>query len=129
MKYNFDGSVDRIYVYGANPSFILSLKLMLGEREDYEKVIEHHRSTSSKLWQDPQKYMTVVVAVNFAKEHKDMIAHCKMLFSKNLIAIDNRFDKLIISLRTAVDNEGVLDKEATSHNDVFDAFPAGYEVL
>jgi hypothetical protein len=104
MKYNFDGSVDRIYVYGANPSFILSLKLMLGEREDYEKVIEHHRSTSSKLWQDPQKYMTVVVAVNFAKEHKDMIAYCRNLMSNGLIQIHptkEKFDKLITSLRTA----------------------------
>jgi hypothetical protein len=34
----------------------------------------------------------------------------------------DRFDKLITSLRTAVDNDGVLDKEATSYNDIFDAF-------
>jgi hypothetical protein len=26
------------------------------------------------------------------------------------------------SIRTAVDNDGVLDKEATSYNDIFDAF-------
>ena len=39
------------------------------------------------------------------------------------IAINpDRFDKLITSLRTAVDNEGVLDKEAISYNDIFDAF-------
>ena len=31
-------------------------------------------------------------------------------------------DKLITALRTAVDNDGVLDKEATSYNDIFDAF-------
>ena len=32
-------------------------------------------------------------------------------------------DKLIItSLRTAMDNEGLLDKEVTSHNDLFDSF-------
>jgi hypothetical protein len=123
MKYNFDGSVDRIYVDGANPSFIRSLKLMLGEREDYEKVIEHYRSTYKLLWQDPQQYMTVV-PVNFAKEHKDMIAHCRNLMSNELVTIHpkERFDKLITSLRTAVDNEGVLDKEATSYNDIFDAF-------
>ena len=34
----------------------------------------------------------------------------------------HKFDKLITSLRTAVDNDGVLDKEATSYNDIFDAF-------
>ncbi|MFL6434834.1 MAG: hypothetical protein ACJ71O_13995 [Nitrososphaeraceae archaeon] len=39
------------------------------------------------------------------------------------IAINpNRFDNLIIALRTAVDNDGTLDKEATSYNDIFDAF-------
>ena len=39
------------------------------------------------------------------------------------IAINpDRFDKLITSLRTAVDNDGTLDKEATSYNDIFDAF-------
>ena len=39
------------------------------------------------------------------------------------IAINpDRFDKLITSLRTAVDNDRVLDKEATSYNDIFYAF-------
>jgi hypothetical protein len=36
------------------------------------------------------------------------------------IAINpDRFDKLITALRTAVDNDGTLDKEAASHNDIF----------
>jgi hypothetical protein len=34
----------------------------------------------------------------------------------------DRFDKLITSLRTAVDNEGTLDKESTSYKDIFDVF-------
>jgi len=39
------------------------------------------------------------------------------------VAINPIFDKLIISLRTAVEKgEGMLDKEATSYDDVFDAF-------
>jgi hypothetical protein len=40
------------------------------------------------------------------------------------IAINpDKFDKLIITaLRTAVDNDGILDKEVTSYNDIFDAF-------
>ena len=39
------------------------------------------------------------------------------------IAINpDRFDKLITALRTAVDNDGTLDKETTSYNDMFDAF-------
>jgi len=44
------------------------------------------------------------------------------------IAINpNRFDKLITSLRTAVDNDGVLDKESTSYNDIFDAFRLAFK--
>ena len=39
------------------------------------------------------------------------------------IAINpDKFDKLITALRTAVDNDGILDKEATTYNDIFDAF-------
>jgi hypothetical protein len=32
------------------------------------------------------------------------------------------FDRLTTSIRTAVDNDCVLDKEDTSYNDIFDAF-------
>ena len=46
-----------------------------------------------------------------------------MFLEKGAIQIDPRFDKLIISLRTAIENgEGILDKQATSFDDVFDAF-------
>ena len=38
------------------------------------------------------------------------------------IAINPVFDKLITSLRTAVDADGTLDKEVTSYHDIFDAF-------
>ena len=54
-----------------------------------------------------------------------MLAHCKeMLEYKNgQVAINPRYDKLITALRTAVENgEGMLDKEATSHDDLFDSF-------
>ena len=54
-----------------------------------------------------------------------MLAHCKQMLEYNngTIAIHPRYNKLITALRTAVENgEGVLDKEATSHDDLFDAF-------
>ena len=39
------------------------------------------------------------------------------------VAIHPGFNKLITELRTAVENgEGYLDKEAISHDDLFDAF-------
>ena len=54
-----------------------------------------------------------------------MLGHCNMLLEKDggKIAINpDSFDKLITALRTTVDNDGTLDKEATSYNDIFDAF-------
>ena len=66
-----------------------------------------------------------VVPVNFSMEHKSILGNVKMLMERDggYVAINPIFDKLIISLRTAVEKgEGMLDKEATSYDDVFDAF-------
>jgi hypothetical protein len=46
-----------------------------------------------------------------------MLGHCKMILENEggRIAINpDGFDKLITALRTAVDNDGILDKESTS---------------
>jgi hypothetical protein len=113
--------VDKVYIDGANPSFIKSLKLQIGEDADYDKVIARYRSEGLG---DGTKDMRIV-PVNFNKEHKAMLGHCKMILENDggRIAINPyKFDKLITSLRTAVDNDGVLDKESTSYNDIFDAF-------
>jgi hypothetical protein len=114
-------SVDKVYIDGANPSFIKSLKLQIGEDADYDKVIARYRSEG--LGNNWTEYMKIV-PVNFAKDHKQMIGHAKMILENEggLIAINPKFDKLITSLRTAVDNDGSLDKEATSYNDTFDSF-------
>ena len=50
-----------------------------------------------------------------------MISNLTMMFHDNYIAIPDKFDKLITSLRTAQVNEYSLDKEATSYDDLFDA--------
>ena len=94
---------------------------MIGEDADYDKVIARYRSEGlGDATQDMK-----IVPVNSNKEHKAMLGHCKMILEddRGKIAINpDRFDKLITSLRTAVDNDGTLDKEATSYNDIFDAF-------
>jgi hypothetical protein len=114
--------IDKVYIDGANPSFIKSLKLQIGEDVDYDKVIARYRSEGlGDNWSQNMK----IVPVNFNKEHKAMLGHCKMIFETEggKIAINpDRFDKLITALRTAVDNDGILDKESTSYNDIFDAF-------
>ena len=103
-------TVQKIYIDGANPSFIKSLKLQWGERSDYENVPKEQR-----------QFMRVV-PVNFNQEHKEMLGHCKMLLERGYFAINPAFDKLITSLRTAVAEENILDKESTSYADIFDAY-------
>jgi hypothetical protein len=52
-----------------------------------------------------------------------MSGHCKMVSEKdgrNIAISQDRFDKLITALRTGIDNDGTLDKESTSYNDIFD---------
>jgi len=66
-----------------------------------------------------------VIPVAFSKEHKHLLAHCKQMLEYNngTVAIHPKFNKLITALRTAVENgEGYLDKETTSHDDLFDSF-------
>jgi Terminase RNaseH-like domain len=118
-KYN----VDKVYIDSANPSFIRSLKLQIGEEADYDKVIARYRS--EKLGNNNWSENMRIVPVNFNTEHKAMLGHCKMILENNggRIAINpDKFDKLITALRTAVDTDGVLYKESTSYNDIFDAF-------
>jgi hypothetical protein len=114
--------IDKIYIDGANPSFIKSLKLQVGEEADYDKVITRYRADGlGGNWSENMR----IVPVNFNSEHKAMLGHCKMILEQHpaKIAINSdKFDKLITALRTAVDNDGTLDKEATSYNYIFDAF-------
>ena len=63
-----------------------------------------------------------VEPVNFNQEHKEMLGHCKLFVEKGYIAINPVFDKLIISLRTAIAEENILDKESTAYPDIFDAY-------
>jgi hypothetical protein len=113
-KYN----VDKVYIDGANPSFIKSLKLQIGEKADYDQVIMRYKAEGLG---DATKDMKIV-PVNFNREHKAMLGHCKMILEQDPGKIAINPDKLITALRTAVDNDGTLDKEATSYNDIFDAF-------
>jgi hypothetical protein len=86
------------------------------------KVIARYRAEGlGDSWKQDMR----IVPVNFNREHKAMLGHCKMILEQDpgKTAINpDRLDKLISALRTAVDNDGVLDKESTSYNDVFDAF-------
>ncbi len=109
--------VQKTYIDAANPSFIRSLKLAIGDREDYENQIAYYK----KMKWNWHNHMTVI-PVSFNVEHKEMLGHAKMILEKEQVAINPVFDKLINSLRTAIAEEHSLDKEATSYDDILDAY-------
>jgi hypothetical protein len=98
-----------IFVDAAGRGFITSLKIAFNENPNYEKV------------EDVSPHSNKIIPVVFNKDHKQMISHLAMLFNEEYIAIPEKYDKLIVSLKTATVNEYGLDKEATSYDDSFDA--------
>jgi hypothetical protein len=67
--------VDKIYIDGANPSFIKSLKLQIGEEAEYDQMIARYKAEGLG---DATKDMRIV-PINFNTEHKAMLGHCKMI--------------------------------------------------
>ena len=95
------------FVDGANRAFVNLMKVAFDESLNWDKD-----SVNPDLMR--------VLPVNFATEHKQMLAHLHMLINKEYLAIPKEFDKVIISLRTAYANEYSLDKEQTSYSDSLD---------
>ena len=120
---SFDSGA-RIFVDGANPEFIRALKKEVYEDENYDLTIDViKRNTGSSFSLVSIINNMFVVPIAFAKFHREMLAHTKRILEDRggQIAIHPTFDKLITSLRTAVEKDGKLDKDSTSHNDVFDS--------
>ena len=98
-----------IFVDGAARGFITSLKIAFNENPNYVRAEDVSLQTNK------------VIPVDFSTEHKTMISHLAELFNEEYVAIPEKFDKLIVSVKTAVVKEYSLDKESTSYNDIFDA--------
>jgi hypothetical protein len=99
-----------VLVDASAPSFIRALKIQWGERSDYENVDKNMR-----------EYMRVE-PVSFGIEHKALLYHVKFILENKYIEIHPSFDKLVTALRSAWAKDGMLDKEATSYDDILDAF-------
>ena len=72
-----------------------------------------------------------ILPVNFQTDHKQTLSHLHLMITKNYLAIPAKYDKLIISLRTAWARELSLDNYQTSYNDLLDALRLslkGYQI-
>jgi hypothetical protein len=62
-----------------------------------------------------------ICPVNFTSEHKKMLSHLHVMVNKGYLAIPEKYEKLVTSLRTAYAKEYSLDKEQTTYNDSLDS--------
>ena len=65
----------KVYIDCANPSFIKSLKLQIGEEADYDQVIARYKAEG--FGDDATKDM-IIAPVNFNKEHKAMLGESSL---------------------------------------------------
>jgi hypothetical protein len=111
------------YVDGSAIEFVHSLKMMVGE-DDSPQYWKEQLEQCREFDMNAADFMTIV-PVNFSTEGRNMLWHVKELLEyrpRQLIGINSKFEKLILSLRTVVwDNSGRLDKNQTVSDDVRDA--------
>lgn len=76
----------------------------------------------SLSWEDKQSFglNTRIRPVNFSTEHKNMLSNLHAIITKGYLAIEEKHDKLLTSLRTAYAEELNLRKEQTSYSDLLD---------
>ena len=122
--YHMFTNIKNIFVDAANPELISSLKREVVNERDNWAYVQEKMSYCKKHQTDINRHMKVV-PVPFSTEGKNMLIHTKELleFEEPILAINPKFEKLTTSLRTAIsDDLGKLDKEATSYDNVLDAF-------
>jgi hypothetical protein len=87
----------KVFVDYANPDFIRDIKIQIGERADFEPLLDR----AAKMKREPEAYMQVV-PIAFNKYGPSMLEHSKMWVESGFMAIHpDHFPRLCSQLRTA----------------------------
>lgn len=105
-RYGFMNTL--FYIDGSNRAVVNLLKIRWDE---------------SLNWESKQSFgpNTRIRPVNFSTEHRNMLSNLHAIISKGYLAIEEKHDKLLTSLRTAYAEELNLKKELTFYDDLLDA--------
>jgi Terminase RNaseH-like domain len=98
------------FIDGSNAAMTNLLKIKFGESLHWQQVKDFGKNSNVKIR-----------PISFNSEHKQMLANLHAVVTKGYLAIPEKYDKLIISLRTAYATELDLDKKQTSYDDLLDA--------
>jgi hypothetical protein len=119
--------IARVFIDSANSDVIASLKWALGENPQYQQELEFLKERD----QDPEIWSTMkVLPVSFKQERRSLAAHSKeLLDAPGILAIHPSLAKLITALRTANFIEFDYQKQASSFDDIYDAFSLSLKPL
>jgi hypothetical protein len=109
------------FVDSAAPEIWTEIKRVVFHEEYRNNLVQDKIKMAEDYGFAATKYMRCL-PVAFSKHAGPMLQHAKSLMDENRIMIDKRFDKLLISLRTAVAEESKLQKSDMSYDDLFDSF-------
>jgi hypothetical protein len=115
-KFNYFNTI--FFIDGSNRAMVNLLKIRWDEPLNWE----------SKPTYGPT---TKIRPVNFNVSHRDMLSNIHAVVSKGYLAIEQKHDKLLTSLRTAYAEELNLKKDQTSYDDLLDALRLslkGYDI-
>ena len=110
-----------LYCDSANPEIITQLKRDVFHEEYHDRLVKEKIKMAEAYGHSPGRYMRVV-PIAFSKHGSQMLQNAKAIVDDCKIAIDKRFTKLLIGLRTANADAYNLKKENTSYDDTVDAF-------
>jgi hypothetical protein len=105
-KYGFMNTA--YWIDASNRAMVNALKIRWDESLNWET-------------NDVSPELMKIIPVNFNTSHKEMLGNLHAIISKNYLAIDPKYDKLLTSLRTTYARELILDKNQTSYDDLLDA--------
>lgn len=121
FHYQLNRYGNQVYVDAANPAFIRSLKIAIGESSTYEQEIAQAKR-DNKYWH-PEGTMTII-PMPFGIKGESMLEKLKEIADKQLLAVNpEQFEDLMSDLRTARVEGRKLLKDKTSNQtwDLLDA--------
>jgi hypothetical protein len=98
------------FIDGSNAAMTNLLKIKFRESLHWQQVKDWGPNSNTKIR-----------PISFNSEHKNMLSNLHAVVTKALLAIPEKYDKLITNLRTAYAIELDLDKKQTSYDDLLDA--------
>ena len=130
-------NVQKIFIDDSSAVVARELKLEFGERLDWATELNELRK--ERGFTDDQILQFCdwirIFPINFRQTRKEMLWRVKRLLDEGMLKIPEQFERLIISLRTAVAVDGALDKSSTSGTEFSDSLDSlqlsccGYTII